>query len=174
MSTKRKFEIGDVVRVKKNGKLGRIADYNAPHYVLKTGEQYTASQIEKFESEFKYGDLVEVTCMGEKKIGKVIGLDNDGLYLVQIDSYKHGHSGHTPAVWGHMGERSRCAWYFDSDLKKVENKFKLGDRVVCVKKDVSKSPLLEKGDKGTIIAKKKGQNRYLIRLDAYKKGCGGR
>lgn len=60
-ATKRKFEIGGAVMVKKTGDFGMITGYSTPWYYVDGYTKYTANQLEKAGDEnFKYGDRVRV------------------------------------------------------------------------------------------------------------------
>lgn len=186
MATKRKFEIGDVVMVKKTGDFGMITGYSTPWYYVDGYTKYTANQLGKAGDEnFKYGDrvrVIEATKILEVgEVGTIIAKDADGTYLFESDTdSERKHRGNDDCLeWGRCGKmgESRCGWVFPDEVEKIEENhekvkeeekevkdmFKMGDKVVCKEHGTFGFNV---GETGTIIAKLKGYNdRYLIEHD---------
>lgn len=186
MATKRKFEIGDAVMVKKTGDCGMITGYSTPWYYVDGYTKYTANQLKKAGDEnFTYGDRVRVIedtgTLEAGEVGTIIAKDADGAYLFESGTGSKGkHRGHDYGLeWGRCGKigESRCGWVVPSEVEKikeepekakeeekeVKDKFKMGDRVVCKTKDAYG---FELGETGTIVAKRsRHENYYLVRHD---------
>ena len=189
MATKRKFEIGDAVMVKKTGDCGMITGYNTPWYYVDGYTKYTANQLEKAGDEnFTYGDRVRVIkdtgTLKHGETGAIIAKDNDGTYLFESDTDGEGkHRGHDYNIkWGRcgkLGER-RCGWVFPYEVEKiveevkqeevkVKDKFKIGDKVVCKENGTFGFNV---GETGTIVAKMNyASEYYLIRHDVPNELC---
>ena len=189
MATKRKFEIGDAVMVKKTGDFGMITGYSTPWYYVNGYTKYTANQLEKAGDEnLKYGDRVRVIentgTLEVGEVGTIIAKDVDGTYLFESDtSSEVKHRGHDYGIeWGRCGKmgESRCGWVFPSQVEKiveevkqekteVKDNFKMGDRVVCKTKNAFGFSV---GETGTVIAKMlENDDYYLIRHDAPNQWC---
>lgn len=194
MATKRKFNVGDIVMLKSTGEVFEIKRYVSPQYVVDGGRCYTAVQLEKAGDEnFKYGDRVRVLedtfSLRKGDVGKIIAGTSDGQYLFESDeestSKHHGHK--CDLLWGRIGDpkESRCGWVYPDIVEKIEeekqeeknvkqeevkvkDKFKLGDRVVCVTKDAYGFSV---GETGTIVAKTKGAGEYLVKHDVPNRSC---
>lgn len=192
MATKRKFEIGDAVMVKKTGDFGMITGYSTPWYYVDGYTKYTANQLEKAGDEnFTYGDRVRVIedtgTLEVGEVGTIIAKDADGTYLFESDTDSEGkHRGHDYGIeWGRCGKigESRCGWVFPYEVEKikeepekqkrrkkeVKDKFKMGDRVICKKEGAFGFSV---GETGTVIAKVLGNGGYyLIRHDIPNQCC---
>ena len=192
MATKRKFEIGDAVMVKKTGDFGMITGYSTPWYYVDGYTKYTANQLEKAcDENFKYGERVRVIentgTLEVGEVGTIIAKDVDGTYLFESDTSSEGkHRGHDYGIeWGRCGKmgESRCGWVFPYEVEKiveeveevkqeeteVKDNFEMGDRVVCKTKDAFG---FELGETGTIVAKiSRHENYYLVRHDNPNKQC---
>lgn len=196
MSTKRKFNVGDKVKVKKTGRIGTIYRYETPYYTVKFDDcysDYTASQLMKSVAEniecetfkvtnFKLGDRVKTIrsrCFfDEGATGTIVAANNFGSYGVKFDEKPgFGHNCEYPIGGYKFVDKealtgSMCLWVGECDIAILEtkpSKFKLGDRVVCIS---DTAYAFKKGETATVIGKYKDYDeRYLFKHDIPNNDC---